>query len=121
MVAGRGSVAEAPQYRRALRLLRRRSGGVARVSFPQWYWDHHVDRHGLSEIEDCPIRAIRRQFSVTTCVRARLDLLHANVESGRAFRRSGAILRRAERLLQRRSNASLRQRADGRGSRVDGR
>ena len=58
MVAGRGSVAEAPQYRRALRLLRRRSGGVARLSFPQRHWGHHVDRHGLSEIEDCPVRAI---------------------------------------------------------------
>jgi hypothetical protein len=41
MVAGRGSVVRAPHYRRAERLLRRRSSGVARLPCPQRHSDHY--------------------------------------------------------------------------------
>jgi hypothetical protein len=47
-VTRRGSVAQAPHYRRAERLLRGRSGGGARLSRRQRHSDHHRFRWGTN-------------------------------------------------------------------------
>ena len=81
MAAGCGSLARAPRYRRAERLLCRRSGGVARLPCRQRHSDHHHFRCVVpcrstrivrNRAKSCPCQlednAFRRSVS---CVRAR--------------------------------------------------
>jgi hypothetical protein len=90
MAAGRGSVARVPRYRRAERLLRGRSGGVARLPCRQRHSDHHrfrcVAPCRLSEIgRSSPVRANWKTIhSVARSLareRGARDLLHATLRS----------------------------------------
>ncbi len=80
------SIARAPHYRRAERLLRRRSGGVARLPASGLTPCSMSSPLGLSEIGRSPFRK----------------------SDDYAFHCSGATLLRAERLLRRRSGGMAR-------------
>ena len=117
-VTGRGSVARAPHYRRAERLLRGRSGGVVRLPCRQRHSDHHRFRcvvpcrsARIVEIGGSTVRVnwkttqsvarslAHEQGAFRACercnffVRARRDLLRARLDLLRANVKSGTAFR----------------------------